>query len=131
MKIDTDLRLAIKAAVRQHNETKCDWTTYRNDQREAIKRLVASPKYRAKIKKAQDGLKQAEELRDRHSKIFNDLGISSDLDRINEEHAFEDAGGAVITKNKTLDVDSILADIAKADKKQAEKIIKDLGIKWE
>lgn len=131
MKIDTDLRLAIKAAVRQHNETKCDWTTYRNDQSEAIKKLVSSPKYRAKIKRASAQIKVAASIKEKAQMVFDNLGINYCMDRIYDDGKFEAAGGAVITKNKTLDVDSILADIAKADKKQADKIIKDLGIKWE
>lgn len=131
MKIDTDLRFAIKAAIRQHNETKCNWSVFREDQEAAVKKLAESPKYRARIKRAKAGLAEAEALKEKHSKIFSELGISHDLDRIYDDDKFEAAGGLVVTKHKTLDADSILADIAKADKRQAEAIIKKLGIKWE
>lgn len=131
MKIDTDLRLAIKAAIKHHNKTKCDWNAWGDDQKKAVEKLASMPKYKSKIKKALADLQLASDIRDNAYKVFGILGIDSSMDRIRDEEKFEAAGGAVVKKNKELSEDTIMAELASATPKQAAEIIKKLGIKWE
>lgn len=131
MKIDTDLRLAIKAAVRLHNTTKCDWDAFHKEQAAAIKLVTAMPRHKKSIEKAKADLAAADAMRAKAYKVFENLGINSDLNNVRNEDKFKKAGGTVVTKNKTIDPDNVIAQIARADKKEAEAIIKQLGIKWE
>lgn len=130
MKIDTDLRIAIRSAVKLHNATKCDWNAYREDQVKAIEAVAAKPRNKKMIAKARAQMALAKELREKASEVFNALGINGDLDRVDDVDLFKKAGGVMVTKNKAIDPETILGRLATADSKEGARIIKELGIKW-
>lgn len=130
MKIDTDLRIAVRAAVKLHNETKCDWSAYHADQTKAIAAVAAKPRNKRKIAKAKADMAAAKVIRDKAYDVFKALGINGDLDRVEDAELFKKAGGVLVTKNKCIDADITLGRLATADDKEGAQIIKQLGIKW-
>ena len=128
MKIDTDLRNAIRSAHKAQPDE--DWQTQAKAERQAVEALAAKPKYAAAIKAARAKLKKAEKINEEASAIFKTLGISDQLHRIHNDEAFAKAGGRRPLSKDRWNFDEVMASLAKATPKEGAAILAKLGIKW-
>lgn len=140
MKIDTDLRLAIKAAEKA--QTKPDYWKQEAQKRKDI--TAALKKKPALYKKAMGCVRRiihAEKLEAAASKtLCDELGLRLN-DRVAKDFNFANCGDgqgrfekavAKLSFAKTTNwrADHVLARIAAATPKEGAKIIKELGINW-
>lgn len=131
MKIDTDLRLAIRSAIAVQKLAKQNsWQERRDREKAAIDELIQRRNLKPKVKAAKKQLDRIEVSRAKVALVFNELGISSELDYIRDDTKFIKAGGKLIPPLKSLNFDGIMAELAAADPKQADHILKKLNIKW-
>lgn len=129
MKIDANLRVAIRSAVKVANSNN-NWQERGKLVKGAIEKLASTTRYRTRIAKAVQNLKTAEVLQEKAYDVFASIGVNPDLDHIHDEDIFVDAGGVLPVKHQELDFDKIIASLAAADAKEGAKIIKSLGINW-
>lgn len=143
MKIDNDMRQAIKAAHKHQPEAT---TAARNQARQAAvdKFLAERPVFKRKVTqlvKEEVRLRtKLESTRDKLKELLEPIGLDSYegrvyLDRYNRhsrEERFTQAGGdlSALTKMEW-DVDAVIAELAAADPKDATKILAKYGIRWE
>lgn len=130
MKIEADLRIAIRAAVNERNNT-INRNHWWERQAASVKALAENPRHKAKLMKARRVLDNANAASRKAHAVFEALGIDSGLRQVTNEEAFKKAGGVILEKEKPLRLDHVMTSLAAADKKGAAKIIKDLGIRWE
>lgn len=128
MKIEANLRMAIRCAINTHNEYKENQYQRRT---EAAKNLALLPKHRKKLEKAASEILRGKAITQAAYSVFSGLGIDSDGNRITDEELFIKAGGILPEKYKILSFDNIIASIAKADQAEGVRIIQSLGIHWE
>lgn len=136
MKIDTNLRAAIRAAVKSHN----NGVNISNDyaqRRKAAMEVAKMPKHKAQVVAAVAGLKKAHAEMDKHRKALRDLGLSeSSRDMrtwsfdVGDESKFKRAGGVLPVRGRKLDFDRVLADLAAANEVAAKGILRSLNINW-
>lgn len=130
MKIDQDLRIAIRSVVnaRKNNST---WEEQAKQRRKSIADLLSRKKHNQKAKIAKQRLKKAEQLKDAAESFYNSLGLYSHNDSsIRDDEKFITAGGLMPDEPKKQSFDEIMASIARADNKQGIKILNALGIIW-
>jgi len=128
MKIDQDLRYAIRAAEKLQpvEKTRCDIDAA------AIKAMLKRcPKHAQAIKQADRLTQQAKDLTIRAMAIYGSLGVSSSLQWINDADTFVKAGGKIEQPTKRWRADVVIAQLAMADEKSGKKLLRDLGIRWE
>ncbi len=130
MKIDTDLRLAIRSAYNaQHKDSTRipDWRV----NRDAAEAFLKSPHGRA-IKQKTDRLDvQIEKLRIAKDALFKSVGLSFDGSHVNDKAIFKKAGGSIPPDGPALwKFDVVMAQIAAATPEAGQAIIKRLGINW-
>jgi hypothetical protein len=130
MKIDTDLRLAIRSAYNaQHKDTTRipEWRA----SHDAAEAFLKSPRGRS-IRQKTDRLgAQIQKLRVAQIALFKSAGLSSCGDRIDDKAAFKKAGGSVPPDGPALwKFDAVMAEIAAATPEAGQAIIKRLGINW-
>lgn len=128
MKIDTDLRLAIKAAERA--QPRNDWQARHKSETEAIQALIAKPKYSTSIKKALADVKRGKAILERANEVITALGISRDLDRIYDGDKFRKAGGILKSKIEEWKSDEVMKELLAAPDKDRAKILLKYGINW-
>ncbi len=131
MKIDTNLRVAIRSAVKVHNETVCSYDHAIQQQEQEVKRVASMPRHKDKVNKALSARSVAIKELDKANKVLDSIGVDSRLRSVCDREKFEKAGGKIIVRPKPLNADVILNSIAMADAKEAATIIKQLGLKWE
>lgn len=129
MKIDTDLRLAIRSAEKAQSQD--NWETKSAHRKESIAALLRLPKHAAKYKIACKQLQTSAKIRGLAAKFFDDLGINTALDHIHNDDRFAAAGGKMLPKkNVRWSFDIIMAQLVQAEPKEGAKILAKLGIKW-
>lgn len=130
MKIDTDLRLAVRSVVTAARESE-SWQERNKREQKAIAELLKKRSIAAKLQNAQRQFKRGEEIKRRAGKIFDRYGLSCSLSSIQNEERFIAAGGSLTKLIKFPRVEVVLAQLASASPAEGAKIIKSLGIKWE
>ncbi len=129
MVINTDLRLAIRSAVAERKE-QFTWQQRSNLIDQEMKRVMASPRYEAKIRAAKKDVLTSAVLSKRAADFFNTLGLSGDGSRIYDDDKFYKAGGRIPEKVKPQTFDQIMAQLAAATTADGQKLLKKLGINW-
>lgn len=140
MKIDTDLRLAIKAAEKAQPQDGYDARNKR-EQDAVIKFFAAYPE---KAKRARLLSKQAAAAYARYQAADEAICKEFGLRRMGGSQSgfqlggcgaspnrFVKAGGKLPTRQVRWSADNVMAQIAAATPKEGAKIIKSLGINWE
>lgn len=130
MKIDQDLRQAIKSAERVQTKN-LNWVEKRNAEKRAVADLFArKPALAKKINKAIAAVKKAEAARKVASEVIHAAGLScSDL-QITDKELFRKAGGQ-LAGGQAWTSDQAIAELAAASPKDAPAILAKYGIKWE
>lgn len=142
MKIDTDLRLAIKSAEKLQPQD--NWTERNKREQASIASLFgAKPHIHAKAKKLAASIKRHRDAEEKAEKeLCQSYGLRArdgQSDYVtgftiggceNSSKAFEKAGGKIITKNAPWKFNAVMAQLAAATPKEGAKIIKSLGINW-
>ena len=137
MKIDTDLRLTIRSAEKAQPSD--DWSVRQKREEEAIAAFMSSHpsksrKIKALIKEEDEAEKRAQKARESLCELFglrsNDQNILSFSRCDNNQAAFIKAGGKIPTAGKRWKYDEVIAELAKAEGKQATAILKKYGLNW-
>lgn len=129
MKIDSDLRLAIRASERcQPTST---WEQKNKDRQAAIKKVVGNPKHAPKIKAAKARIKRLNAAIARAESVMHELGLTADLDRIRDDALFYKAGGRIIPSLPKWTYDAVMKELAEATPAEGAKILKRLKIRWD
>lgn len=130
MKIDTDLRLAIRSAYNAQHKDSTRVPEWRVN-RDAAEAFLKSPRGRS-IKRKADRLEiQITKLRLTQVALFKSAGLGSCGDRVDDKAAFKKAGGSIPPDGPGLwKFDVVMAEIAAATTEAGQAIIKRLGINW-
>ncbi len=140
MKIDSDLRLAIRSAEKAQPQRN-DWEAKRKAEAQAIlaffKRFPA--KARKAIKLAEDALKAEAMERELRSKLCEQFGLKHNEQQFQfsncgrNKDAFVKAGGHLPeqTAGQRWTFDAVMAELVAADPKQLKVILKKYNIRWE
>lgn len=128
MKIDSDLRAAIRSA--EKSQPDIDWQRRSALNRDAAKELVEKGRHATRFANAVVMMKKAEELNRQANLVFDSIGVNDEFRIINED-AFAKAGGKYPMPMKRWKYDHAIAELAKANPKEAKAILKKYGILWE
>lgn len=139
MKIDTDLRLAIKAAERAQPH---DYDGRDKREQEAIARFLKD--HPAKARRVRALAKKAKrcyaEYQKANALIHDGFGLQTSENRGSgfcisgygpSQERFAKAGGKLPLKTTRWKADNVIAQIAAATPKEGAKLIKNLGINWQ
>ncbi len=136
MKIDTDLRLAIKSAEKMQPQD--DWRAREAANRASIAELfkrkptigAAAKKLLAKIKKAEETRLAAEQALCKQFGLRKD-GVNFAFANCGDGAGqFEKVGGKLQQKHVRWSFDAIMRELATATPAEGAKIIKRIGIIW-
>lgn len=128
MKIDTDLRMAIRAAVDNRKQLNSDYYAIR---KKAVRELLESQRYRKRYRVAKSRLEKSKKLEEAANKFFHELGFYNGGDQIRDDDAFRRAGGKLPIKSDNPSFSALMFKISNASKSHGAKILKELGIVWE
>ena len=117
MKIDSNLRAALKSICNNQTETALSWEA---DKRSVAGFLKANPKIEKRLKLAQASYEKAKDE-------FHKLGLRTDYSIMHRED-FSKASGIKYTKK--LSFDRLMQQLALAEPNEGEAILAELGIKW-
>lgn len=136
MKIDTDLRLAIKAAEKaQKQNSRSTWNDRQEQERKNIARFVRDNAAKGRL--AGSLAKRYKDVSETLNAIHTDLGamglaVNSNGLYLNDRERFIKAGGTgPIEEAKPWVAEYVMAEIAKATPKEAAKILIRIGINWQ
>ena len=131
MKIDTDLRLAIRSAEKAQPYYNDSWSEQRERETAAIADLFKRKPALAKT------AQRATAAIERHQKRvqvevakIRAIGLDTGLRTVGNEDAFRKVGGRLPDRKKRWKFDAVMAELAAADEKEAPRILKKYGIKW-
>lgn len=130
MKIDTDLRLAIKSAAASQPSN--NWQTQRQAHRDVIQALFnRKPSLRLESMNAKEKIRKSHKLDEEARAFYNSIGIRSDLDDIHDSAKFIAAGGKLPASSKCRwSYDAVMTEIAAAEPNGLKGILKKYGINW-
>lgn len=139
MKIDTDLRLAIKAAANAQPQS--DWRAEEDANRAAIADLFRrKPVIAATVRKLAARIKKAEqEEQEARQQLCEKFGLRTDgpdtftFSQCGEggKKTFQKAGGVLPQKFVRWNYDTVMTELAKATPAEGAAILKRLGINWQ
>ncbi len=139
MKIETDLRLAIKSAEKAQPAE--SWEERNKAERKAIEDLIKKPRVSLAVKRLVRTIqKSSKKLDECRSLLCKGFGLrirdtsTGELEFANcdgNRTAFVKAGGKVPVKNVRWRYDNVMAQLAAASDKEGRAILKKLGINWE
>lgn len=130
MIINSDLRQAIRSAINVLQEQNSSSRRQRGEQ-EAIKTLLGSARFKARVKAADRDLKMAKLLNQRAGKFYESIGLYSSCNYyINNHDKFVAAGGVIPPSAKVPRFDFVMAELAAATEKRGLTILKQLGVNW-
>lgn len=140
MKIDTDLRAAIRSAEKAQPQVN-RYEERRKSELAAIADLFKrKPALGAKARGLASTAAKADKIASAaRAKLCDEYGLRADGDEFrfagcgNYEERFVKAGGKLpsLDKMERWNFDDVMAALAKADPKEGAKIIKRLGINWQ
>src|SRR4051812_37269583 len=110
MKIDTDLRQAVRSACAAQPDD--GWQKRQEITKAAIAVLVAKAKHKGKVEHALALIAKAKKDIAAADAIIDPLGVSSDLTRITDDDAFVKAGGVIPETSRRWNFDSVMAELA-------------------
>jgi hypothetical protein len=128
MKIDTDLRQAVRSAC--NAQPREDWTHRGAKTKLAIEQCLILPKH---YKRAVQMMKLQEKAKADlvvAEKFFNALGIAGSLSHIQNETTFKRNGGVVPKDVTPWRYDDVMKELAAATPKNRNAILKRYGINW-
>jgi hypothetical protein len=131
MKIDTDLRAAIRSAEKAQPDK--GWQARTEAETKAIAKLLADNKalggkVRAEIAVIEKASKQME----RAGEYLESLGITKSLERIRDHELFVKAGGKVPLMGKRWTFDEVMSKLAAVKtEREGKTILRKYGIHWE
>lgn len=130
MKIDQDLRVAIRAAA--NNQPRRDYSKERDFEKAEILRVVTSiPEWARAHKKHQARLKRAQKECAEAEKFYAHLGVVASLTGIRDYQKFKLAGGKVPPEHSTWKAEVVIAELTAATPKRGKELLKKYGINWE
>lgn len=129
MIINSDLRQAIRSAINVLQEQNSSSRRQRGEQ-EAIKTLLGSARFKARVKAADRDLKMANLLAKRAGKFYESIGLYSSCNYITNHDKFVAAGGVIPPSAKVPRFDFVMAELAAATEKRGLTILKQLGVNW-
>lgn len=132
MKVDADLRCAIKSADRAQPQTE-NWEARARENKNRIDDLLKrKPSIASALRAAQCILKQVERLRERANELLFPTGICSDGVNIRDEDKFIAAGGKAPTpRHRRWKADAVIAELLAAAPRKRKAILKRYNIHWE
>ena len=136
MKIEQDLRIAIKAAADQSKRNSNSWEKSKNREEAIAKFLKSFPQKAMRLKKLQTDYANGKKLQELcEQKAQKELGLSLYDYRgrieIHSEAAFTKAGGK-IPKTDEFTAEQVITEYAGAKTKtEAATVLKKFGIVWE
>lgn len=132
MKIDADLRIAIRSAEKAQ-PSRDTWLERRNANKKAIAGFLKThPRAAKDIKAADDMFKRAQALRDRAGEVYDRLGIRSCQSEFSNDEKFVKAGGKLPGPiNGRWKADAVIAELMAAAPNQRAAILKKYNIRWE
>ncbi len=136
MKINSDLRMAVRCAYNVQKKTGNDYAAREKAALDAIEAfLKAKPKAAKALREAKARIQRANEESAAASQIIRSYGLENGWNgaqyRINDNVAFTRAGGHFeITEKVKWSFDQVMAELASAPEKDAAKILKKFGINW-
>lgn len=128
MKIDTDLRLAIKCAERAQPQD--NYEARNQHRKESIAALLKLPKYAARYKAAKKEVEKADKIRGKAVAFFDELGINIACDHIRDEPLFYKAGGKMMQRKNRWSYDAVMTQLSSATPQEGAIILKKMGINW-
>lgn len=129
MKIDTDLRIAIRSVLATQKESD-SWSERRRKESSAIAALLKQPHISVKVRTAKRDLKRASDLNKKAGVFFDSIGLCRGANSIIDEEKFIKSGGKFAHDPRPQRFEVVMARIAAASEADGRKIIKELGINW-
>lgn len=137
MKIDQDLRLAIRAAEKTHRLANQDsWQAKQARNQAAVAAfLQAKPTAAKVIRAAAAKIKRLKAAIERHATQIALVGLRSDHSEppgfaLSDEARFTKAGGKLPALPGRWSADGVIAQLAAAEPAEAKNILKRIGINW-
>lgn len=132
MKIDSDLRCAIKSSERAQPST--NWETRQNANRKAIADLIErKPSIKKALSKAKVLDSKSDLYRAMSRKLVEPFGICiNDNSRIDDESNFVKSGGKLpLPPKRHWKADEVIAELAAASPKHMKSILAKYSIRWD
>lgn len=144
MKIDTDLRAAIRSAYIIHKHSNKDYAARNKAEQQAIADLFkAKPVVRYSITKARAEINKLKEKIEAINRQIGETGLvesfyrtTSGVDEhtgynISDQKKFAKVGGKFRFKEpKKWTFDAVIAQLASADETTGKKLLREIGIRW-
>jgi hypothetical protein len=131
MKIDSDLRAALRSAYNQQKYVDRDYAAKERAKKAALTDLFTrKPAIERNVKTAKRWLKLAEELNRKAHFVFENLGLDYRGDRMAHDERFKAAGGVPPKCAARWNFDAMMHRLSLATPKEGAAIIKAIGINW-
>lgn len=131
MKIDHDLRVAIRAAA--NSQPPRDHEKETAFEKAEIQRIVTlTPERSREHRNHQKQIARARKILFAAGGFYGGLGICFDCDKpyVQHDEKFRRAGGKQPPKHSTWRAEKVLGDLARATPAEGSRILKNLGIRW-
>lgn len=129
MKIDTDLRQAVRSACNAQPRT--DWREDEKRRAAAIQELINKPKHKHRLARTLSVIKKSKNELESAHETLSSIGISSNLTSFTDDELFVKAGGVIPKGIKPWGFDDVMKELAAAAPTQRKAILKKYGINWE
>ena len=130
MKIDSDLRLAVRAAAKTQPQR--NYQQEQDLQKKEVQRFLTSTPERAALhRKHQKNLLRARSLIADAEKFYGQFGLQSDGIRVWSDEKYKAAGGKLPPERSTWRAEKVLGELAAATPAEGKAILKKYGINWE
>lgn len=130
MKIDQDLRVAIRAAAK--NQPARDYAAERAFEQAEIQRVVTATPLRKRLHILhQKRIANAKRILHQAESFYSDLGLSYELRNIYHDGKFKAAGGKQPPEHSTWRAEKLIAQLTAASPAEGRTLLKKYGINWE
>lgn len=132
MKIDADLRAAVRSRVAISKKNSMSWKERQELEAKAVENFLNErPALKKKLKALAEKKKRINQEIESIDLEFGKVGIRCDFKDYNDSSTFVEAGGILPTFTHDLNYDFIIAELAKAPADERNTILQKYGINWE
>lgn len=137
MKIDSDLRLAIRSVLNERKATRNNFCLWKEERKAATALIAAKPRIASIVGRALKNIKSLKTQLNQQHKLISKFGLSFsngviDIDGAEGgEERFIKHGGKIPVPPPAADTfDNLMARLATATEPEGKKILTHLGIEW-
>jgi hypothetical protein len=134
MKIDNDLRCVIRAAEKTQKGRDSYEARNKRNSNAIVSFLKANPKKAKALRHAAKEILRLGKVIKKHEALISECGLSREWDgvslRLRCEKTFQKAGGVITQSPDVWTANRVIAELAAADPKEGDRILRRYGINW-